>query len=217
MQARATPISPVEVRLSKLNETGAKTMEDGLTEEQAEIRDVHAYFGRAMHSASCVETGLTIALMQAELMAQTYGRSKRERKAPTREQWEAMFDHYMAQQEQLTLGVLIPRIRSVLKLGGQVYGLLDESLKRRNFLVHVFFRDNAAEWSHHAGRQGMIDQLDKDNDLFEATDQAVQAAVAPVLAKIGIDADKMKAEVERIMEREIETSRARTAAGEVSA
>jgi hypothetical protein len=48
-------------------------------EAEFQVREVFAYYGRAAYAASCVEHGLTIALMQAELMSQVAGRARRER------------------------------------------------------------------------------------------------------------------------------------------
>lgn len=44
--------------------------DDDDPEAEIQVRQVFAYFGRAAYAASCVEHGLTIALMQAELMSQ---------------------------------------------------------------------------------------------------------------------------------------------------
>src|SRR5262245_26368124 len=117
-----------------------------------QVRETFAYFGRATYAASCLETGLTIALMHAELMSQVIGRARRERAAPCRAEWEAMFDAYMAKHELLPLGTLIARFRSVVNVGPALDALLDESLKRRNFLAHAFFRESAVDFAHGAGR-----------------------------------------------------------------
>jgi hypothetical protein len=125
-----------------------------------QVREVFAYFGRAAYAASCVETGLTIALMHAELMAQVFGRTRRERKSPTRAEWEGMFDNYMTKHELLPLGTLIARFRSVMKVEAALDALLDETLRRRNYLAHGFFREKAAAFAHSAGRMEMIAELD---------------------------------------------------------
>lgn len=179
------------------------------SEAETQVRQVFAYFGRAAYAASCVEHGLTIALMQAELMSQVIGRARRQRTGPTRAQWEAMFDDYMAKHDLLPLGTLISRFRSVVKAGPDLDALLDETLRRRNYLAHGFFREKAVDFAHSAGRVEMIEELDRDHDLFTRTDHAVQAAVAHVIPKLGIDPEKQRAQIEEITDSLLSAAKAK--------
>ncbi|WP_304164803.1 hypothetical protein [Phenylobacterium aquaticum] len=172
-----------------------------------QVREVFAYYGRAAYAASCVETGLTIALMQAELMLQVHGRAQRERKAPSRAEWEAMFDAYMAKHHLLPLGTLIDRFRSVLKVDAQLDALLEEALRRRNFIAHGFFRERAIAFAHRVGRLAMISELERDHDLFTRTDEAVQIAVAPIIPKLGIDPEKHRRDIGEISRRLVDDAR----------
>jgi hypothetical protein len=163
-----------------------------------QVREVFAYFGRAMYAASCVEHGLTIGLLQAELMQQVAGRARRERKAPGRAEWEAMFDAHMARHDLLPLGTLVDRFRSVATVEHGLDGMLGETLRRRNHLAHGFFRESAGAFAHAAGRAAMIEALKNDHELFSQTDRLVQAAVAPVLPKIGIAPERHRLQIEAI-------------------
>lgn len=169
--------------------------EDFDLEAEIGVRQTFAYFGRAMYMASCLEHGLTIALVQAELMSQVHGRARRERKAPSRGEWEAMFDAYMAKHDLLPLGTLIDRFRSVVKVEPALDAQLDEALRRRNQLAHGFFRERAVEFCLSTGRAQMMEVLERDQDLFSRADAAVQAAVAHIIPKLGIDPDKHQAQM----------------------
>lgn len=171
---------------------------DDSPEAEFQVREVFAYFGRAVYAANCVEHGLTIALMQAELMSQVIGRARRQRTGPDRLEWEAMFDEYMARHDQVSLGTLISRFRSVVKVDPALDALLDETLQRRNHLAHAFFCEEAVAFAHGVGRLAMIEDLDRDHDLFTRTDEAVQAAVAHIIPKLGIDPEKHRAQMEHI-------------------
>ena len=151
--------------------------EDEGPEAEFQVREVFAYYGRAAYAASCVEHGLTIALMKSELMSQVAGRARRERKAPSSAEWEAMFDDYMARHDALPRGTLIQRFRKVVKPTPDIDALLDQALTQRNFLAHGFFRERAVSFAHSAGRDEMIAELDAAHDLLTRTDDAVQAAV----------------------------------------
>ena len=186
--------------------------DDEGAEAEVQVRQVFAYFGRAMYAASCVEHGLTIALMQAEFMSIVIGRARRERKGLTRAQWEATFDDYMAKHDALGLGTLISRFRSVLNIQPALAALLDETVGRRNHLAHAFFREKAVEFAHSAGRDRMIIELEADHDLFTRTDRAVQAAVAHVVPKLGIDPQAHQAQMEAITKSLLDEARAKAAA-----
>jgi hypothetical protein len=186
--------------------------EDDDPDAEFRVREVFAYYGRAAYGASCVEHGLTIALMKAELMSQVAGRARRERKSPSNAEWEGMFDAYMAKHDRLPLGTLIQRFRSVVKPDAALDALLDEALSRRNFLAHGFFRERAVAFAHGAGRLEMIDELERDHDLFIRTDQAVQETVSHVLPKIGVNVERMTAQTEAIIREQLDAARARSAA-----
>lgn len=173
-----------------------------------QVREVFAYYGRAAYAASCVESGLVIALMHVELLAQVHGRARRERKAPSRAEWEGMFDAYMAKQELLPFGTLIDRFRSLHKVDPALDALMANALRRRNFLAHGFFRESAVAFAHGAGRLAMIEELDRDHDLFTRTDDAVQGAVAPIIPKLGIDPETHRRQVDDIARRHVEAARA---------
>jgi hypothetical protein len=172
--------------------------EDG-PEAEFQVRETFAYFGRAAYAASCLEHGLTIALMKAELMSQVAGRARRERNAPTKAAWEAMFDDYMAKHDALPLGTLIQRFCKVVKTSPELDALLEQALVQRNFLAHGFFRERAVSFAHPAGRDEMIAELDAAHNLLLQADDAVQAAVAGVLPRIGVNVDRMEAESEAIV------------------
>ena len=53
--------------------------------------------------------------------------------------------HY--RDQEIRLGTLISRFRRVVKAEPALDALLDETLRRRNFLVHGFFREKAVEIS----------------------------------------------------------------------
>jgi hypothetical protein len=100
----------------------------------------------------------------------------------------------------------------VVKPDAALDALLDEALSRRNFLAHGFFRERAVAFAHGAGRLEMIDELERDHDLFIRTDQAVQEAVSHVLPKIGVNVERMTAQTEAIIREQLDAARARSAA-----
>lgn len=178
---------------------------------ELQVKEVFAYFGRAMYAASCVEQALTIGLMQADLMSRTIGRARNTGDVPKRQAWEAMFDEFMEKHDGLMFGNLISRFRSVLKVDDELSCLLEESLEKRNHLAHSFFRENAVAFAHEAGCVEMISEMEDIHELFVRTEEAVTAAVAHVIPKLGIDPEKHRAQTEKIAEDLLSEARARAA------
>jgi len=183
-------------------------------EAELQVRETFAYFGRASYAASCLEHGLTIALMKAELMSQVVGRARREKTAPSRAKWEAMFDDYMAKHDALPLGTLIQRFTKVVKTTPELDTLLDQALAQRNFLAHGFFRERAVSFAHQAGRDEMIAELDAAHDLLTRADEAVEAAVEDVLPRIGVNVEKMVEQSEVIIHEQLAAARAKAEGAE---
>jgi hypothetical protein len=80
-----------------------------------QVKEVFAYFGRAFYAASCVETGLAIALMQVDFMTKVREQFQR---AGTfdRMRYETDFDTFMNNQHAQTLGNLIRRVEMIAEL-----------------------------------------------------------------------------------------------------
>lgn len=174
-----------------------------------QVRETFAYFGRAAYAASCLEHGLTIALMKAELMSQVAARGRREKKSVSKLEWEALFDDYMAKHDALPLGTLIQRFRKVVKTTPEPDTLLDKALAQRNLLAHGFFRERAVSFSHSAGQDEMIAELNAAHDLHTQADEAVGAAVEDVLLRIGVNDDEMLAQSEAIIREQLAAARAK--------
>ncbi len=116
----------------------------------------------------------------------------------------------MAKHDALPLGTLIQRFRKVVKTTPALDTLLDKALAQRNFLAHGFFRERAVSFSHSAGRDEMIAELNAAHDLLWQADEAVGAAVEDVLPRIGVNVDEMLAQSEAIIREQLVAARAKT-------
>lgn len=185
--------------------------EENDLETELLVRQVFAYFGRAMYAANCVEQALIIALMEADLMSRTVSQAQKIGDIPNRQTWESMFDEFMEKHDGLMFGDLISRFRSVVKPDSKLLGLLDQCRDKRNHLAHAFFRENAVAFAHNAGCVEMISELDDIHDLFICTENLVVAAVSHVLPRLGIDPGKHHAEAAKIAEDLLNEARERAA------
>ena len=169
-----------------------------LSPEAMQIKDVCAHFGSAAYAASCLETGLAIALMQCDLLKSLKEKYDLDKKPLIREEFNAQFDAYMANQHRQVLGTLIKRFGVAFPSSINIQSLLFKANARRNSLMHDFWRDHAVTFNVAAGREKMIAELMEAETLFFEADSAVQSAIHPVFDTLGVDREKMEAQMEAI-------------------
>ncbi|MDB5431026.1 MAG: hypothetical protein JWP35_2142 [Caulobacter sp.] len=153
-----------------------------------QVKEVFAYYGRAFYCASVLETGLTMALLWADFLAQTKHEFEISgRKAFKRENYEAVFDAFMADQHRQVMGSLIKRVNSSTALSESLKSKIAEANRRRNFLTHHYFRERAVEFARPSGREKMIVELNAEADFFEDVDRHLDAEMIAVRRGVGVD------------------------------
>ena len=81
-------------------------------DEGEHIKEVFAYFGRAIYAASCVETGLTHALLYLDYFTIVKDEFRRTKGLGfDRQKYEADFDAFMERHFAQTFGNLIKRVQ----------------------------------------------------------------------------------------------------------
>jgi len=159
-------------------------MRDGDQDEH--VKTVYAHFGLAMYLAQVLEHGLANALMSAELLPRRAG------KPVPRKEWEAEFDAFMDQQYQQTLGRLIRALRGSTSVPPDLEGLLAEALERRNFLAHHYFRERAEVFMSFAGREKMIEELQRAQKLFDEADARLTEVAKPLRERYGLTDERLR-------------------------
>jgi len=110
---------------------------------------VYEQFGRAGHTAQFLEwdIGNALLILDARL---------------TKSFLNPDADRYLRLRDAIdkqTLGTSLKQMREMLPLAGDLDSLFRAALTTRNRLVHHFFRNYNAEWSHDAGRDTMLADL----------------------------------------------------------
>ncbi len=101
------------------------------------------------------------------------------------------------------MGRMMKKLRDVTPVGSELENLLRDALRRRNWLIHDFFRERATEFMSSAGREQMLHEVDECRDLFQTADRRLEAVVAPLRRKAGITDELLEREYRRLsMERE---------------
>lgn len=175
---------------------------DDLDEENWEIRETFAFFGRAIYMASVLEVGLAHVLMHGQFMMRerdkyiAAGGKSFDRKA-----YEASFDAYMKDQFAQTMGNLIKRVNSFAGFDDALKARIEDAKKRRDFLTHHYWRERSVEFFTPDGKAGMRAELSSDADVFGQLDRDVEAAAKTMREKLGIDDSAVDAYVQRQTER----------------
>jgi hypothetical protein len=104
-----------------------------------QIKDVFAYYGRAIYNASCVETGLVHALLYLEFLSSVRAEYRRSKgKGFDRKKYEENFDAFMDHHFAQTLGNLIKKLASASILDEKLKARIAIAKKRRDFLDQRF-------------------------------------------------------------------------------
>lgn len=176
----------------------------GLEDDGEHIKETFAHFGRAMYAASVFEAGLAISLMTLDfLRTEAVRLRKAGRAAFDRAKYEADFDAFMKRQHAQSLGNLIRGLSKAVDLSPDLKSLIDQAKIRRDFLAHHFFRERAVEFASQAGRVAMIEELERDHDLFEEADRAIDALVRPHRAALGMTDEILQSHYHKFLREEV--------------
>jgi hypothetical protein len=153
------------------------SMENGPNEHS---REVYARFGLAFYYAQVLEHGIVDALVLLDLVP------NRHHQARSTDEWTNMFDQFIVERLEKTMGRLIRELRLVAPISVDFEALLRDALLRRNGLAHDFFREYSEASMTEVGRRRMIDHVDECRAVFVEADRRLEAIVTPVRRAAGI-------------------------------
>jgi len=144
------------------------------------IKTVYAHFGLALFLAQVLEHGLVNALVLVELLPTRAGNPV------PHKQWEATYDSFCEQNFKATLGKMIRNLKEAVVIPANLERILDEALRKRNFLAHDYFRERDVAFLSKEGREKMIDELQDAQALFKAADTNVEEVTKTARDRYGI-------------------------------
>ncbi len=165
-----------------------------LTDEGEQIKEVYARFGLAVYYAQVLEHGLVNALLLLDFI------STRQGVACSREDWSADVDAFMDRHFEGTMGKLMKQLRKVTQVDLDTEDLLTAALKKRNWLVHDYFRERATDFLCPTGREQMLCEIDECRFVIEAADHCLELIVAPVRTKAGITDAALEQAYQRMLD-----------------
>lgn len=145
-------------------------------------KTVYALFGLAIYKANVLEHSLVNLLAFTKIIT-------------AREQGEQLIRDPWTQGFKDMMGKLIKRAEAHTSAHPEVIDDLTSSLKRRNFLVHNFWRERIPDIISEAGRVKLCADLKADCRLFTQTDECFSKQVLdPLMASMGITARAIEAQ-----------------------
>ncbi|MFF2374165.1 hypothetical protein ACFVUW_07255 [Streptomyces xiamenensis] len=145
-------------------------------------KTVYALFGLAIYKANVLEHALVNTLAIARIIT-------------AEEQGELLIRDPWTQGFRDMMGKLIRRAEPYVSAYPEVVDDLTNSLKRRNFLVHHFWRERIQEMITESSRARMCADLKADCRLFTQTDERLTARVFdPLARKRGITPEMIEAQ-----------------------
>jgi hypothetical protein len=145
-------------------------------------KTVYALFGLAIYKANCLEHSLVNTLALTKIIT-------------AREQGEQLIRDPWTQGFKDMMGKLIKRVERHTSSYPEVVEDLTKSLKRRNHLVHHFWRERIQDVITEAGRTRLCADLKADCRLLTQTDERFSERVLdPIMESIGITADAVEAQ-----------------------
>ena len=142
------------------------------------VKEVYAHFGLCVYLAQVLEHGIVNTFIFLELVPKTKGK------------WDPNeFDSYLSGEFGKTLGQLISKLRSLVTIKDDLEALLVNALGKRNWLAHCYFRERASQFMSASGRDLMIQELQRYQELFRKADGKLETVISPLREKFGITED----------------------------
>lgn len=145
-------------------------------------KEVYAFYGLAMYTAQLVEHSLLNLAAVLQLRAKVITRD--------------LFDATFYDLDKKTLGKLLTVTGSLMQFSEQTDLILEDVLRKRNYLTHHFFREHAATFLHPHGRRQMSDELRVLIADFQAADRLLTPIYLSLWKRYGVDQAFIEREIQ---------------------
>ena len=149
-------------------------MEETDLQEENQIKECFAYFGRAIYMMQVVEKGLVTVLLNT---VKYISRSR--------------YDELLAEKFELTVGILKRDLADKGIFDSATLQKLDYFHSKRDWLAHSFWWDRAIEFDSPNLRYKIIDELDSLTLEFEELNSIVSEKAEAFLLSKGVDINDM--------------------------
>ena len=154
--------------------------------ESDQVKEVYAYYGRAMFEAQCLEQ----SIFQHLLIFDHFPKATKAYK--DKQQWANAFNEYESREMKQTMGKLIRRLCEAGQPTKEIEAALEEALKVRNWLAHGYFSARAIQFTVSRGRQEMLIELEPIYEIFKNCAELIDAVTMPVMRKMGLTEEMLR-------------------------
>jgi hypothetical protein len=158
---------------------------DVLDQHSEHVREVYAHFGLAVYAAQVLEHGL----VNFVVVSRTVGAAFADLDAR---------DGFETELFRATMGRQLRHALAEAPIADADVELLQAALRTRNFLVHAYFRERAADMLSMNGRNRMLVELDRMRDELGAADASLGAVTLALMGQAGLTRDMLEAELARM-------------------
>lgn len=145
--------------------------------------EVYAWAGLALYYAQVLEQGVICLILSARAVDGTLARDFAT--------WDDAFDAHAGK----TLGALLNVLRQYVELPTGIEARSQEALKRRNYLVHHYFKERVAGFVTLPGRQAMLTELAELARLFDEVDGQLTELMFRFGAHFGLTPEQVELEM----------------------
>lgn len=165
-------------------------------------KEVYAHFGLAVYKAQVLEAGLVNALIFVEFIPSNAVHMT------SRAAWAERYDAFEGKQFSKPMGVLIRALNQVMRIPDYLERQLSAALKRRNYVVHHYFREKVTHFLTAEGRDAMIQELESYGAEFSKADRMLEDLLEPLYEKYGFTPELQASMLEEIKREYLDRRRA---------
>ncbi len=159
-----------------------------LTLDARRRREVFARYGLAVHNAQCLEKQLAIMLALAE--PTFFTKTPKDR--------DSLFDHVLSK----SFGPIWNKLRTIVPFESTLVSKISRARKLRNYLIHDYFWDHAADLLNDEGQELLISELSDAANLFNEIDETLIDIVYAYSSRLGVTEETIKHGIEKLRNRE---------------
>jgi hypothetical protein len=150
--------------------------------------------------ASHLELQLAFALVLGEFLTKI--RKKAEQMGGiSKKQYRAELDAYQKDQFAQTMGQIIRRVQVLPVFDETLRSQLAEAKKRRDFLIHHFWRERTMAIATLEGMHEVQDELHEHAAIFHDLAKAIDDALKPIRISIGMNDEEVETFAEEVTAR----------------
>lgn len=162
---------------------------DSLDPVNDQTREVYARAGLALYTAQVLEHGLVNLMLVARAGSP---------ELRSHEDLDRVFDELIG----MTMGQQLRRALAAVEFNEDQVAALERALKRRNFLVHDFFRVRIGRFLTTSGRNRLIAELEEIRDTMHGIEREIDSMTMAYYKRHGVTRQMFEVEVEKLKDNE---------------